>query len=262
MIARLGFPGTGKSWFARQAQRGGPIAVACVPPDEQSSYEDRTNIVDLQVFNDDDWLPKLDSFKATAFIRLLRWLRDWKKRIEEGEPLFAVVIDNMSYVSDLAMQDVLADYNADSPRNMPNSFDAYHGHNSNMTQFVNLSRSFVPLGVHVIHTWHVEMREQEGAGEAKVVNVGSKFQPKEELQWEERLLPTMHGKMRQRILGEYAIKAYSELKVRAKLEDRYRISCVPGRAATGAARVQLKDGVDLASLPNDVMALLDAIRKG
>ena len=256
MMSVTGEPGSGKSSLIRSASALGTVAVACLPPSERDSYtnakgEPMANIEPV-AFADDEWFPLLDSYKATAFMSFFQWLAKQAKR----DDLFLLGVDTGSILSEAIMHDEIAPNRTGNPMDIAHG-RAYGGHNAKMLQVVNMLRKATGNGTHVLVAWHGQMREQEGAGDAKPAPpvVG---EPHQQLTFEDRFLPAMHGSLRQRIGGEFSLNLYANIEGFGP-NARYLVSALPGRAEPAKARVKFKEPAKAHRLPNDMAALLEAL---
>ena len=264
MIIVNGSTGVGKSSFASSASAHGLIAAACIPPGEQDTYlgadgkpltthphtREALKGIEVTTFNDDNWLPMADKFEAGAFKKLFKWIMVQRER----KDLFAIVIDTLTGVSEICMQGVLAGERRGSPER-----GSYSEHNSHMMQFINLLRPCVERNINVVVTTHVKMRELEGAGDAKLQNVGSGMNPKMELTFEERLLPYMHGSLNQKILGEFSGVLYFNVQG-AGVNSKYYMSALPSKTDNARVRWALKDPKKAAKIAPNWTALMEALR--
>lgn len=249
MMSVTGEPGSGKSSLIRSAGALGKTAVACLPPSEMDSYVNAKGEaapgVEPVAFADDEWFPLLGSYKATAFMAFFKWLADQAKRTD----LFLIGVDTGSILSEAIMHDEIAPNRTGNPMDIAHG-RAYGGHNAKFLQVINMLRKATANGTHVLVTWHGQMKEQEGAGDAKPVEG--------QLTFENRFLPAMHGSLRQRIGGEFSLNLYANIEGFGP-NAKYLVSALPGRAEPAKARVKFKEPAKAHRIPNDMTALLGAM---
>lgn len=249
LISVAGGPGTGKSTFILSASAVGKLAVALSPVAELDTYAGHD--VEYEVFVDEGWQPFKDRYEASAYNRLMKWLDNIDKRKDIG----IVGVDAMSAVSDLIMHEATKMNKTDNPMDIEHG-RAYGSHNGMMKQLIQQLELIQLHGKHVIVSWHVQLRESEGAGEAKKVvdkkgNVEFKF--------EDRLLPIMHGSMRQDIAKHFSLFFHTKL-VGKGLGVKYFLQAVPDEVAPAKTRVKFKEGVNPLRIPNDFKTVLEGLK--
>lgn len=246
MLGILGPPKTGKSHFARSCAEVGKTAVALCDPTEVNFY--KAAGIEPVVFSDLAWRPYFSKFDAKGFSELMHWL----DKVKDAD---YVVIDPASEVSDLAMHEVLQMHGSDDPKAAGGYGEGYTSHNRLMHQFLVELQRLYAKGSTIVCTWHTRMKEMEGAGDAKK---GKGMSGKEEIQFEERLLPVINTSMRQDIAGYFSGWLHTKLYGQGP-GTKYCLTALPDQARPAGARLSFKTGSNLAMIPNTMKGLLEVL---
>jgi hypothetical protein len=250
MLSVLGPPGTGKSWLIRSATEVGKLAVALAPAAELDGYAGWD--VDYELFEDLLWKPHLNKYEANAFNRLLKWI----EKQAASPDVKSIGVDSMSVVSDLIMHEALKVHSTDNPMELEYG-RAFYAHNGMMKQLLQALQQTRSAGKHVICSWHVTMKEQEGAGTpVKLVDRKTK---EEKWKFEENMLPTMHGSMRQDVGKWFSLWLYTDMSGFGP-GTKYYVSAVPNKARPAKKRIEFREGVNPARLANDFKTIVEAIK--
>lgn len=254
LIGVIGVPGEGKSHFARSCAEEGKTAVAVFDDKEQHFYS-RLNTGGngvVRAFKDEEWRPHLDQYNATAWSRLLKWVGE---KIDDDEIKY-IVLDPLSdgFGCDIIMNEVLKTHRANDPGAVPHG-RAYTSFNQHLKVLLSELRLASSRGKTVVVTFHARMREMEGAG---VATKGQSMSGKEELQFEERMLPMLPTSFRQMIGGYFDVWAYTKTTGYGAGVRRW-LTLIPDNVRPAKHSIHLKDGVNPAQIPNTMHALQDAI---
>lgn len=242
MIGVVGLPGDGKSHFARSARTLGKTAVALTDPKELSFY----GAEGVTLFSDFDWRPHLNEFRASAMIDLLKWMDARAKDDSEF-----VVIDTGSEVSDLARHEVLKMHATDNLMDVGYG-KAHAGHDGQMKALINEARRLVVRGKTVIMTFHAQLKEMEGQGEAKKTKGMTG-----DMEWsfDEQMLPALNTKYRAQIHAAFDIWMYMK-PIGFGPARRYLMTAQADLVRPAKHSVNFKPGSNLAMIPNDLKTLL------
>ena len=250
LIGRLGVPGSGKSHFVRTASAIGKTWVAITDPGEADGYDAS---VETQQFWDTDFFPTLDRWSASGWGDLLKALYALKDRAD----IAVVGIDSMTGVSELISHDVRKLTRSQTLKDVGEyglGFQKYSGH---LRQLLGVLKLLAVGGKHVICTFHIVAKEQEGAGAAKIEGG--------DLEFEERLLPALEGSIRQHVSGDFSVWAFSVL-TGVGVGSKYAVTLLPETGVPAKTRLQpsaeglKKLGVVNATrIPNDVKSVLIAL---
>ena len=245
LIGITGLPGTGKSHFARSCRDVGKTAVALTDPKETTFY----GAEGVEVFADLDWRPHLSQWNASAFNALLRWV---DARAKDDSRF--VVIDTASEISDLVMHEVLKAHGTDNPRDLEYG-RAYTAHDGQFKTLVTELRRLVLRGKTVVCTFHGQMKELEGAGDAKKAKAMNG-----ELEWsfDEQMLPAMNTSYRQRVHSAFGIWLYTK-PAGFGAARKYYVTALPDNVRPAKHSVTFRPGVNAGMLENTMGALLGAL---
>ncbi len=245
LIGVVGLPGDGKSYFARSARQVGRTAIALTDPKELSFY----GAEGVTLFSDFDWRPHMGSWSATAMLDLLKWMDARSKDDSE-----IIVIDTGSEVSDLARHEVLKIHATDNLMDVGYG-KAHAAHDGQMKALINEARRLVVRGKTVIMTFHAQLKEMEGQGEAKKQQGISGQQ---EWFFEEQMLPSLNTKYRAQIHGAFDIWMYMK-PMGFGVARKYFMTAQADQVRPAKHSVNFKAGTNLAMIPNDLKALLSAM---
>ena len=249
LIGLTGIPGTGKSHFARSARALGKTAVALTDPKEASFY----GTDGVSEFYDLDWRPHASVYNASALNALFAWFDARYK--DDSEYL---VLDTGSEASDLAMNEVLKMHATGDPSDVSHG-KAYTGHDGLIRALVTEMRRCVVRGKTVICTFHAQMRELEGAGDAqKRQSFGDKN--KMEWQFEDQMLPAMRSSIRQRIAAPFDLWLYTKPTGFGPAR-KYYVTAVADTTRPAKHSVTFKPGTNPAMIGNTLSELLSAIQE-
>ncbi len=242
LIGLVGLPGDGKSYFARSARAVGRTAIALTDPKERSFY----GADGVTLFSDFDWRPHLGSYQATAMIDLLKWMDARSKDDSEY-----IVIDTGSEVSDLARHEVLKMHATDNLMDVGYG-KAHAAHDGQMKALINEARRLVVRGKTVIMTFHAQLKEMEGQGDAK-----KKAGMTGDMEWffDEQMLPSLNTKFRAQIHGAFDIWMYAK-PIGFGAARKYFMTAQADSVRPAKHSVNFKPGTNLAMIPNDMKALL------
>lgn len=245
LIGLVGLPGDGKSHFARSAREVGRTVIALTDPKELSFYGKDG----VTLFSDFDWRPHLASYQATAMLDLLKWMDARSKDDSEY-----IVIDTGSEVSDLARHEVLKIHATDNLMDVGYG-KAHAGHDGQMKALINEARRLVVRGKTVIMTFHAQLKEMEGQGDAKKTKGMTG-----EMEWsfDEQMLPALNTKFRAQIHGAFDIWLYTK-PMGFGPARKYFMTAQADMVRPAKHSVNFRAGTNLAMIPNDLKALLGAI---
>lgn len=245
LIGITGLPGTGKSHFARSCRDVGKTAIALTDPKETTFY----GAEGVEVFADLDWRPHLQSWNASAFNALLRWV---DARAKDDSRF--VVVDTTSEVSDLVMHEVLKAHATDNPRDLEYG-RAYTAHDGQFKTLITELRRLVMRGKIVVCTFHGQMKELEGAGDAKKAKAMSG-----DMEWsfDEQMLPALNTSYRQRVHSAFGIWLYTK-PIGFGPARKYTVTALPDNVRPAKHSVTFKPGVNAGMLENTMGALLGAL---
>ena len=249
MAAVLGPGGTGKSTFIKSAAKLGGLAVALSPVSELDTYVGSD--ITYEIFMDEGWIPHKNSFKAGAFRRLLKQIDKWTA----DDSIKTIGIDSVSACSDLAMHEALEMHQTDNPMDLSHGA-AYMGHNGLMKQLLQSLELATLKGKNVICTFHTELRESETQGKAK-----DKAGPDGSVAFEEKMLPVMHGSMRQHVHKHFSLWLFTEVSG-YNSNVKYFLRSVPGKVEGAKSRLAFKKEANPMRLPNDFGGILEMIDYG
>lgn len=245
LIGVTGLPGTGKSHFARSARTCGKTLVALTDPKEASFY----GTEGVSMFADLDWRPHANEYLATAFNDLLKWIGERAKDDSQY-----VVIDTGSEVSDLAMHEVLKMHSTNDPSDVTHG-KAYTGHDQKIKELVTELRRCVIRGKTVVMTFHGQMKELEGAGDAKKTKGMSGDQ---EWTFDEQMLPVMNSSIRQRIHSPFDLWLYTK-PMGFGPARRYTVTAIADNVRPAKHSVTFKPGANPAMIGNTMQELLSIL---
>ena len=246
LIGIVGLPGTGKSHMARSCAEVGKTAVALTDPKEVSFYKDASLFADL------DWRPHLSQYTATAFNALVRWVADREKDDSQF-----VVIDVGSECSDLAMHEVLKAHSTDDPRKLEYG-RAFTGHDGQLKTLITELRRLMVRGKIVVVTFHGQMKELEGQGDAKK---GKSMSGETEWQFDEQMLPALQSSYRQRIHSGFDLWLYTK-PMGFGAARKFYVTAEPDSVRPAKHSVTWKAGTNLAMIPNTMKELLARLDEG
>lgn len=249
MTAVLGSGGSGKSSFILSAAKLGPLAVALCPKSELDGYAG--NDVEYEIFMDEGWIPHKDSYKAGAFRRLLKQIDTWVNNPD----VCTIGIDSVSAFSDLAMHQALEMHQTDNPMDLAHG-GAYGSHNGLMKQLMQQLELAALKGKNIICSFHTELRESETQGKVK-----DKAAPDGSIAFEEKMLPVMHGSMRQHIHKHFSLWLFTEV-VGYNTNVKYFLRSVPGKVEGAKSRYRFKKDTNCVRLPNDFQKILGSLDYG
>lgn len=247
LIGVTGIPGSGKSYFARSARALGKTAIALTDPKEAGFY----GADGVTVFADLEWRPHMSQYNADAMTRLFAWL---DARSEDDSQF--VVLDTGSEASDLAMHEVLKVHSTDSPADIPYG-RAYQGHDNQFNALITELRRLVARGKTCIVTFHGQMKELEGAGDAAK---RPSFADKNKLEWQfdDQMLPALRTALRQRIAAPFDLWLYTK-PVGFGAARKYYVTAIADQVRPAKHSVTFKAGTNPAQIPNTLSDLLGAI---
>ena len=254
LIGIVGNPGEGKSWMARSACALGKTAVALLDPKEEAFYAPAKPAL-VEVFFDAGWLPHKGQYHATGYSKLLGWL---DARASDDSTF--VIVDPASDITNLAMHDTLKLHNPEDPSSVANG-RAWIGHNEKVKAFVIALQRLYVAGKTVVCTFHGEMSEYEGTGDAKRVDAWGKDKTGAKLEdWEfpDQMLPAIMGRGRQHIHKAFDLWLYTKPSGYGP-GRRYMVTAVADQVRPAKHSVTFKPGANAAMLSNDMKALLEAI---
>lgn len=245
LIGVTGLPGTGKSHFARSCRAVGKTAIALTDPKESSFY----GTEGVTLFADLEWRPHLGQFQADALNRLFPWIDVTSK----SDARF-VVIDVGSEVSDLAMHEVLKVHSTDNPRDLEYG-RAYTGHDGQFRNLLTELRRLMVRGKIVVVTFHGQMKELEGAGDAQ-----KKKQMSGELDWQfdDQMLPALQSSFRQRVHSAFDLWLYTK-PLGYGAARKYNLTAIADNVRPAKHSVTFKAGVNPAMIPNTMQDLLNSL---
>ena len=254
LIGIVGLPGDGKSHMARSCRDLGKTAIAVCDPKEASFY----GAEGVECFADLEWRPHASVYQATALRSLFAWL---DKQVKD-ESVKYVVIDPMSAVSAFAMQEVLKIHGTGDPSDVANG-KAWTGHDVQIRGLlVEIQRLFA-RGKTVVCTFHAQLKELEGAGDAKqgLAFGSSKNAPKMEWQFQEQILPAMLTSIRQRIAAPFDLWLHTKPQGFGAARKFY-VTAEPDSVRPAKHSVTWKAGTNLSMIPNTMRELLARLDEG
>lgn len=244
MVGRLGIPGSGKSHFVRSAAAVGKTWVALTDPSEGDGYDGSG--VETALFWDADWLPFADKWQADGFGRLLKALYALRERTD----IAVVGLDSMTGVSELISHDVRKMSRAATLKDVGEYGLGFQRYAAHIKQLLHVLQALTLAGKHVVTTWHVSMKEQEGAGLAKI--------EKGEPQFEDRLLPQLEGSIRQHVSGYFSVWAYSVV-TGSGVGVKYMVSLLPDVGVPAKTRLTPVKIATANRVANEFRAVLEAV---
>lgn len=245
LIGVVGLPGDGKSYLARSARDLGKTLVALTDPKELSFYGPEG----VTLFSDFDWRPHVGSWKATAMLDLLKWMGD---RVTDDSKF--IVVDTGSEVSDLARHEVLKVHSTDNLMDVGYG-KAHAGHDGQMKALINEARRCVVRGKTVIMTFHAQLKEMEGQGDAKKQK---DMTGQDAWFFDEQMLPALATKYRAQIHGAFDIWLYTK-PMGFGAARKYFVTAQADSVRPAKHSVNFKPGTNLAMIPNNLKDLLGAI---
>jgi len=244
LIGRLGIPGSGKSWFVRSAAAVGKTWVAVTDPQELHGYE-ASERIETRLFYDDAWHPAIDLWSGNAWGGLLKELYALKER----KDVAIVAIDSMTGASELASHDIRKLTKSVTLKEVGEYGLGYVRYSAHLGQLLAILKVLALNGKHVICTFHIAEREQEGAGSGRMVNG--------ELEFEDRLLPVLERSREvQSIAGHFALWLYSSV-----VGTQYRVQSLPDQANPAKSRLVFDPKLSVnGRVDNDLAKVLAAIK--
>lgn len=220
LVGRLGIAGSGKSHFVRSAAAVGKTWVALTDPQEEIGYVPSERL-ETAIYFDTEWVPFAGSFKADAWGKLLKDLYALRERSD----LAVIALDSMTGASELASHDVRKLTRAGTLKEVGEYGLGYINYSAQLSQLLHTLKVLALGGKHIICTFHIAAREQEGAGQGKLVNG--------ELEFEDRMLPILErGRDQQAIAGHFPLWLYSSV-----LGTNYRVRSIPDAANPAKSRL-------------------------
>lgn len=248
LIGVTGIPGTGKSHFARSARALGKTLIALTDPKEQSFY----GTEGVTLFADLDWRPHASQFSADGLTRLFAWL---DARAKDDSQY--IVLDTGTEASDLAMHEVLKVHGTDNPGDVAHG-RAYTAHDGQIRALIIELRRLHARGKTVIVTFHAQMRELEGVGDAaKRASFGDKN--KLEWQFDDQMLPVLQSSIRQRIAAPFDLWLYTKPQGFGAAR-KYFVTAIADQTRPAKHSVTFKAGANPAQIGNtlrELLAMLD-----
>ena len=210
----IGNPGGGKSHFARTAvawaNARGKKGVGLVSPRAEALSYAGADFEYPDDYSDTDWNPGLKQFKTTMEAVAEREIAAWEKRDDIG----VVVFDTMNAgPSEGIWRKVVAEAGTDDFTALGgNARQPYVTYASRMTRLMDrLDLLRWRKGCHVIKLWHQDVREFEGAGQARKESEKTASGFKTVVHWDLAKLPELRGQiMRQSILKWSDVAFYAE----------------------------------------------------
>jgi len=261
MIGRPGIPGSAKSTFVRSAQRvaraaGKKLAVALTWPSEADGYDKDDARIEFkaselvsELFWDDKFLPDLDLWEATGYGKLLRWVYAMRDNKEVG----VVAIDTMNGADELIVHETTKMGRVRTLKEVGEYGLGFQKHDAAFQQLLQAAQVVTLSGKHFIGTWHVKMKEREGAGDAKEIKAGQQVDYK----FEDRLLPVLATPLRQQVDGVFSLWLHSDMDTTGQLTT-YKVLAEPREAVPGKSRYVLNPKLG-GRCDNDFKTVLDAI---
>lgn len=255
MLSVIGVPKSGKSHLAASATKYGK-AFGFLALEELPSYAGLD--VEYELLTDDEWRPSQGLFKAKAYKAGMAKLAELEKR----DDIRVIVNDTMSSGwSEAIWNDVMMGYGTDDPRTLGgNSRQPYVTYASRMTELMTrLALLRARKKVHVLCTWHEDIREYEGSGAPRKETEGSVTRVK----WDLARLPMMKGGLRQDIAKWFDFSFYVEA-VNGSKPHRSKLVVVPPDGTRQLAGVRLdvvKELQALQEVPNDFVKLMEIVVK-
>lgn len=259
LIGRLGIPGSAKSSFVRSSTALGKTWVAITDPGEADGYErddPRIGYVaancERELFWDADFLPFMDKWEASGYGRLLKALY----ALRERKDITVVGIDSMTGVSELISHDVRKMTRSATLKDVGEYGLGYQKYAGHLRQLLGVLKLLAVDGKRVVCTFHVTLKEQEGAGTPAKNAKG-------DLEFEDRLLPVLEGSIRQHVSGDFSVWAYSVI-TGTGVGAKYFVNVLPDVGVPAKARLAPDEAVLKAKnwqatrIPNTLEAVLVA----
>lgn len=240
----VGATSTGKSWFLDSAAKVGQTAVAVCPVEERESYK---LVEDVAIFMDKNWLPRFGQFQATGWIDLLKWFQQ-----KTDDPKVQIIgFDTGSRLTELAWHEALKMYKTDNPASLGKNWGApWQQFGGLVDEFLTMISLAVLKGKVVVTLWHGEMREMEGAGEARKKDTAAG----REVIWEDSLLPKIRGRTRDSLPTQFSMWLHAGITGEGGATARH-LSAQVTTARVGRSRRTLKGGP---KFKNDMAEILGA----
>jgi len=196
-IVVIGPPNTGKSNFLGSTAehfKSSEIRLLCPLPREAASHLYVKHSIEAELFSDDDWMPDLKSYEASAYRKLLERLRELRSDDEAKVILF----DNGTDGQALASHELLGPHKAAGPKETPDS-RGYYGELKFKTQtMIKALTSLASYGKIVICAWHAQAMKEGEASDRGIAFEGG-------------VLPAMDGSYREQLAGQFSTVVYSKL---------------------------------------------------
>lgn len=216
----LGPPNTGKSTLMSSiAEIVDPsrIALITLRPKEHSSFGYVKHGMDGVVITDPHWKPDLGKFKAEGYLRLLKAI----DQLYESEDYDAVILDPLTDAFELASHDILKSDKVATPKDLPGKGPlAYYGAMRKKAHQIVSDLNMLTVAPHpkwVLTAIHTQPAQDEGIDRNKETS-DSKAKG---VRFEGGVLPMVEGSYRYDMAGDFAIKLYTHVEVKARKEPRY-----------------------------------------
>lgn len=262
----LGAPKTGKSDFAGSCAALGRTLVLAAKPREANSRLYVELGCDREVFYDADWAPSIGSYKADAYIRLLKRIHS----LQSDDTYDFVIVDTFTDVAELASAELLKVENAATPSAMDNSQGFYGSLAFKLREVTKQlgHLQFAKHPKHVIIIAHTQPAKDDavGRGGAVIKSADSKAKG---VEFEGNVLPMIDGKYRYKFSGDLDMILFSDIDIKNELQTvgtqrrmvetlSYTVQGKPD--ATKHAGGVLQSAFEGKTLPNNFAAILDAVR--
>lgn len=269
-FAVIGPPKTGKSDFAGSCARLGPTLVLATKPREANSRLYRDLGVKREIYHDPNWMPTLGSYEATAYVRLLKRL----KELQIDKEYRFVIIDTFTDVGELASAELLKVEMASTPGEMENSQGFYGSLRYRLRDITKAvtALQFAPVPKHVIVTVHaqapkddVQLSKSQGGGVKKSADSKARG-----VEYEGSVLPMIEGGYRTKFAGDFDQVLFSDIEItnelvkdgaRSRMEKvtKFVLQAAPDheRHAGGV----LTEAIGAARIPNDFAEILAAAER-
>lgn len=251
----VGPPGSGKSTFIRSAALavGGKAVGLIAPSSELASYAGLD--VDFVPLDDPNWRPSASQF-VTEGAKEAHAALDAVMKRDDVKLLF---VDNMTRVSDVFANAILAPERAAYPRQLSDPRSFYASFYYRVLEFMKrlVAVHFVKK-VPVIVSWQEDIKEAEGQGQAQMKVVENQ----QRLVWESAKMPALQGSLRNEVAQFFDAHLYAEaVPANGKEPFRCRLVALPTKYQLAKMRLPITKALQAQGgvLPNDYPTLMKIV---
>ena len=227
----LGAPGLGKSTLAgsiMELEQVEKAALLIAKPGEEKSwlYEKYGLTNDAELFYDLAWNPTLGEFKAGAYLKLMRRLRE----LQKDDSFDAVIIDPGTDVINLLEHHILEPQGVGSPGELRDTMGFYRQLKDKAQEFVMyahlLSTPLVKRPKFVLIPWHTQPPKEAttvSLGQGMKQKVESADQKGQGIEYEGMVLPMVEGSYRRKLAADVDVVVYCDIQTENKIVDKKRV---------------------------------------